>query len=504
MNTKKYPTQKLKLPLGINTWAAWCYRMLGFLLVAAFSLACTKDFTEINTNPNQPLSVGPSLLLRQILYDYGEQMSYEGFTAGDLLGQYRTALDFNLFDRHDLKSPQLGGNPWPVLYTNLRDNEALLNLALEDPSSAVYEGPARILKAYMAGALTDLFGDVPYTQGFKGKNGTVTPSYDRQEDIYLAPDGVFDNLEKGILAITDYSGNLPLEGDILYNGDLDKWLRFARSLQIKFLMRTAGVENPGTRLQAIFDAGGFISDNTENASFDFSTGEPNNFRLARLRIGDFNNFVLSETMEAILRDLEDPRLATLFRPFANSDDGGFRGLRNGIDATQNTVLLADYSLAGTIFREDTGTLDANFMTAWETHFLLAEAAWRGYITADAQTLYEKGVRQAFAYWNTSLPEDYLLTAAAFANGNPLENILTQKWIANIINGYEGWIEYRRTGFPKLRTVSASLNNDSIPVRLPYPAEEQALNAENYAAAAQKTNGNSINSPVWWDIDNDLQ
>jgi len=129
------------------------------ILVLLLVIGCTKDFEEINTNTNDPVTVQPSLLLRQVIYDYGEQMSYEGFTAGNLLGQYSTALDFNLFDRHDLKSPQLGGNPWPIFYQNLRDNEIILKLSQENAAYAVYEGPARIMKAYMAAGLTDLFGD---------------------------------------------------------------------------------------------------------------------------------------------------------------------------------------------------------------------------------------------------------------------------------------------------------------------------------------------------------
>ncbi|MFD2588006.1 SusD/RagB family nutrient-binding outer membrane lipoprotein [Croceitalea marina] len=471
---------------------------LTLILALVFVTSCTKDFEEINTNPNQPVAVQPSLLLRQVIYDYGEQMSYEGFTAGDLLGQYRTALDFNLFDRHDLKSPQLGGNPWPILYTNLRDNEEILHLSLENPTFEVYEGPARILKAYMAGALTDMFGDVPYSEGFQGKTETVTPVYDNQELIYNGEEGIFDNLEKGINAIENYAGTIPLEGDILFEGDLQAWVRFAKSLQIKFLMRTSNVQDNAAALQTLFDEGVFIAENSQNATFDFNDGEPNNFRLARLRIGDFNNFVLSETMDEILTDLNDPRISTLFRPISNSDTGEFNGLLNGVDATQNAVVLADFSLAGTSFREATSALDANFMTSWETHFLIAEAAERGFITANAQALYETGVTQAFEYWNTALPTNYLSAEGAFTKGDALENIITQKWIANIINGYEGWIEYRRTGFPQLKTISASLNNDLLPVRMPYPAEEQALNAVNYEAAAARTDGNSINSPVWWD------
>ena len=333
---------------------------------------------------------------------------------------------------------------------------------------------------------------------FKVKTSPLLPVYDDQELIYNGTDGIFENLANGILAIENYTGTIPLEGDILFDGDLAAWLRFARSLQIKFLMRTSNAQDNSLALQAVFDAGGFIADNSQNASFDFNDGEPNNFRLARLRIGDFNNFVLSETMDEILTDLNDPRIDVLFRPFSNSDSGEFNGLLNGIDATQNAAVLADFSLAGTAFRENTSLLNANFMTSWETHFLLAEAAERGLIAADAQNLYELGVAQAFEYWHTDLPADYLMAEGAFDNGDPIENIITQKWIANIINGYEGWIEYRRTGFPQLKTIAASLNNDLIPVRLPYPAEEQALNAENYGVAAANTDGNSINVAVHWD------
>lgn len=145
-------------------------------------------------------------------------------------------------------------------------------------------------------------------------------------------------------------------------------------------------------------------------------------------------------------------------------------------------------------------MDANFLTAWETYFLLAEAAEKGYINADAKMLYETGVTLAFEYWNTTLPDNYLNETAAYnaPQSTPIRQIIPQKWIANIINGYEGWIEYRRTGFPEFKQVVASLNDIIIPVRLPYPAEEEALNSENYQEAAAATQRNSINVKVWWD------
>lgn len=469
------------------------------VLFIATTLSCTKDFEDINTNPNSPSSVQPSLLLRQVIYDFGENMSYEGFVAGDLLAQHRTALDFNLFDRHALKSPQLGGNPWPIFYTNLRDNEIILNQSQTVETFAVYEGPALILKAYIAAGLTDLFGDVPYFEAFNGVAGTVTPAYDSQEDIYLNDNGILDNLDKGIAAIEGYSDVIPLEGDILFDGDLDAWIRFANALKIKHLVRISDKVNVSSQLQILYAEGNYITSNSENAIFNFTNTDPNSFRLAQLRVGDFNNFVLSETMEDILVGLNDTRLSSLFRPFSNSTTNEFNSLLNGIDASSTSIALADYSLASTAFREDTSTLDANFITAWEVHFALAEAATKGLINADAQTLYETGVTLAFEYWNTELPTDYLSGPAAYnaVGTNPMEQIITQKWIANVINGYEGWIEYRRTGFPELQTISASLNNDLIPIRMPYPAEEEALNFENYSVAATATENNSINVPVWW-------
>lgn len=308
------------------------YFLITFISIGITS--CTADFEEINTNSNAPVTVQPSLLLRQVIYNYGEEMSYEGFVAGGLLGQHMTALDFNLFDRHALKSPQLGGDPWPIFYRNLRDNELILNQSRSSEAFKVYEGPALIFKAYMTAALTDIYGDVPYNEAFRGLDGIVQPKYDLQEDIYLQENGILDNFDKGIAAIENYTGSIALDGDVLYNGDLQAWVRLANSLKIKALVRISDKENISTRLQELYDDGNYIADNTQNAIFNFTDSEPNNFRMTRLRAGDFNNFVMSETMEEILEGLNDARIDILFRPRGNNGNGDdYEGLLNGIDAS---------------------------------------------------------------------------------------------------------------------------------------------------------------------------
>ena len=475
------------------------YRIL-FLVLTMALVACKKDFEEINTNANAPVDAQPSLLLRQVIYNTGEEMSYEGFVAGNLLSQHFTMVDFNLFDRHNLVQPQLGGNPWPVLYQNLRDNEILLSKARSSLAFAVYEGPAMIIKAYLAGMLTDIYGDVPFFQAFDGKNGTTTPVYDSQKAIYTAQGGILDLLKTGVEKTANYKGSFSLDGDVLYHGDLAAWEKFGNSLRVKYLMRSSSKLANSAELQTIVMDLKYVNSNVENAVYNFTNGQPNNFRMANLRDGDFNLYIMSETSEDIFTKYNDSRREVFFRQISNNPTGEVRyeGLLNGPDASATSISIGDYSLPGTIFREETARLDANYMTAWETNFLLAEAAEKGLISGSAKAYYDAAVQQAFEYWGLQVPTNYLSSGAAVYGTNNLELIAEQKWIANNINGYESWIEYRRTGFPILKTVSASLNGDLIPTRMPYPTSEQALNADNYNVAAGNYRGNSVNVKTWWD------
>ena len=473
----------------------------GIIILILHVISCTQDFESINTNPTTPVDVQPDHLLRKVLYDYAEQMSYEGFVAGNLLGQYFTAIDFNLFDRHSLTEPQYGGKPWNILYENLRDNEILLSKSRANPAFAVYEGPALIYKAYVTMALTDLYGDVPYLQALQGKSGIVTPVYDDQKDIYLGSEGIIANLDKGISAINAYKGVIKLNGDIIYNGDLTKWRKLANSLKFKALIRISGKEVVKQRLAAIASEGDFIKTKSDDAIYTFAQSPPNNFRMSIAKTGDYNLFIMSATMDSILTKMDDGRKAVFFRPTA-SNAAFFRGLNNGPDASKLSITAGDYSLTGRIFREEASKLKANFMTSAEMHFLLAEAAEKGWVLGDAKTFYETGIQQSFDYWGLNLSTDYLQRpsiAYKNAGSNPIEQIITQKWIHNIINGYEGWIEYRRTGFPKLKPVTASLNQNIFPVRMPYPTSEEALNNVNFKVAAAKMNNNSVNAKVWWNL-----
>lgn len=467
------------------------YSFLAFLTALLFA-GCTKDFTELNKNPNAPADVQPELLLRQVIFDYADGMSYEGFTGGANLGQYFSAdPGFNAFDRGNLLAPQFGGNPWPLLYTNLRDIQIVLDKSRTDASLAIYEGPALVLKSLIAANLTDIFGDVPYAEAVQGTSRIINPSYSTQEDIYTGEGGILESLKLAVEVMDAYSGIAELKGDALYDGDLEAWIRFANSLRMRYLVRASGQYGSASLelSNIVLVDGRFIDEVSEDAVFQFGNA-PNDFRYARARLGDFTNYIMSQTIDTTLDALSDPREQLWFRA---NETGEFTGVPNGLPSGFS---VSDASIPGLVWRENSSNLKANFMTSWETHFVLAEAAAAGLISADPQPLYETGVSQAFAYWNTEMPADYLnRPGVAFEN---LAQVATQRWLASIGNGYEGWIEWRRTGFPEFLAPLSSLNDGLIPVRFPYPATEQALNEAAFNEAVARIGGqNSPNVNTWW-------
>ena len=465
--------------------------------------SCTTDFVEVNTDPNAPVDVAPELLLRQVIYDYADASSFEGFTGGANLGQYFSAdPGFNRFDRGDLLAPQFGSNPWPRLYTQFRDIQLVLAKARSSEAARVYEGPALVLRSLIAGNLTDVFGDVPYAEAVEGKAGAFAPRYDPQEDIYTGEGGILASLREAVAVMDAYGGSFPLAGDELFGGDLHGYIRMANSLRLRYLLRASDELGAAAaeEMQAILDDGRFIDEGTEDAVFRFG-GAPNDFGFARARVGDFNNYLMSSTVNGVLDALDDPRERLWFRENAA---GGYAGAPHGLpsDASVFAYDADTVSFPGRIWREESTRLKANFATAWETHFVLAEAAARGLVNVDAEALYEEGVRLAFAYWDTELPGDYLgRDGVAYADDGDgdVTEIATQRWLASIGNGYEGWIEWRRTGHPDFRDPVTSLNGGRWPIRFPYPVNEQALNEESYEAAIARLGGsNSVNVPVWWD------
>ena len=155
----------------------------------------------------------------------------------------------------------------------------------------------------------------------------------------------------------------------------------------------------------------------------------------------------------------------------------------------------------------------------ELLFLYAEAGARGWINTLAgfaayQDLFKKGITASILEWNPYVTADspevtaYVSYCASaqkysgqtFNSENALEAILTEKWLSNFFISIESWCNYRRTGYPLLRTDGPAAGNDHIlPTRMRYPADESYRNPITYPETLERWLGgtNNIKTDVWW-------
>lgn len=462
--------------------------------IAFIAFSC-KKFDATNTNTNAPENVNPQFLLSNVIATASDNQAYWGWHAGSFLAQHTSNLEFLPVDRYDL-----GNNEglWNETYRLLNDLQAITE---SEQGNEAYEAVANILKAHQASVLTDLWTNVPYFEALKGESeGIFTPKFDSQEDIYLAEGGILDLLEESVAALK--TTNASINGDIMFNGDLQKWITMANSLRVRYLVRISNAVDVSTELQNIVDNESIFMSNADNATLPYLSAAPNQWVIFVEREGRYVDVRMSENAEDILTPLADTRIETFYKPTANSSGGTpvYNGIPNGLSRdSQNAYDLNDISLMGSFLRDQPDGVEAIFMTYAELQFCLAEAAEKGIISGSAQQYYENGIMASYQYFNTTMPSGYLTSSNVILDGSDnLNRIMTQKWISSFMNGYEAWFDIRRTGFPVLTLPADNINGDVYPVRYAYPTTEQAVNGTNYSQAVSQIGGDDYNSKGWWE------
>lgn len=402
---------------------------------------------------------------------------------------------------------------------NTREDDALVNL----------HQIARIFKVFMFQRLTDMYGDIPYTQAGKGYiSGTTHPVYDKQQDIYTH---MLNELKEAAEALNASLPNTVGNADLMYGGDVAKWKKFAYSLMVRLSMRMSKVAagDAETWVKAAV-AGGVMTDNADNALVQHEA-------IDRNTVTNGNGWVLvgvdpdasrmSNTFISMLKTTNDPRLrylATVVTSPATTTDKGNNtpanqlGQPNGYDLGGAATDIShapnwpgNRNLYSVVNRETFARKDAPtfFLTHAETQLLLAEAAQRGWIAGTAVTYYNAGVTAAMKQLNqvganpgvTDGEVTTYLGANAYNPASGLQQINTQYWIATFMDEYEAWANWRRSGFPVLAPVNyfGNVTNGTIPRRFTYPLNEAAVNPENYSAAiGGLQDGDKMTSRVWWD------
>lgn len=449
---------------------------LGWVL----TLTACKDFDDINDNPDVPTQPAAQFLLTEVLYQSGDQTTTNGFVNSAPMMQYYGQDDFNDIDHYNIQSN------YPLWTLNYKLIGNLNDILDDTKSNEAVKATAKIMKAFIGAQLTDLYGPVPFLEA--GYANNITPKYDKQQEVYTAENGVLSLLEQAVDKLNNTKGQI--QGDVMFNGDKSKWVKFANALQVKYLLRIAHVyPQAKSRLQTLADGGALLTSNADNALIGYNF-EPNHWYLSTARSGSYKLLRITTTILNLLQDREDPRLTFYYAP---NDQNEFVPLEPGSNERNGsyTGLQDDNYRAHNV-------LDMVFATYFGQEFALAEAINRGYITGDEKMHYNQAVQAVFDYRNIDLPTDYLTAETKGLWNGSLERILIQKYIANNTIGFEGWLDYKRTGLPNLTPALNNENGNKIPMRFKYPSEESFANAEHYNEAINWIGQNNYDSRSWWE------
>ncbi|MDR1154745.1 MAG: SusD/RagB family nutrient-binding outer membrane lipoprotein [Bacteroidales bacterium] len=482
---------------------------LTLLAVSASMIGCTKNFGEINTDPNAPTSVSADQLLTPILRE--TVLGSFNYGNGAALARYLARTNYNTIEAYEW-----GVGSWSRQYLMLSNIHEMIKIAERDHKTSA-KAVAYILKAFTGSTLTDSWGDVPY---FEAGSGNITPGYDLQKDIYTAEGGIIGLLKEAEELLSDPAVD-PMVSDIMYGGNLMKWRRLGNSLRLRYLMR---ISNRASEITT-FNLAGEIAEavklpllatNSDNALLAFLPAAPNQCPVYGIREGEFDYIRMSKESDEWLNPINDPRRIVWFMPASKSVERGtpeYKGIPCGLSSTtlENMGILqniGEVSQMGARYRATPDGCDAVLMNCSEVMFLVAEAIVKGYAEGNAGEWYDRGITASLEYYCKDLSSDgfnaYMAQpGVVFDEDNAMKLIMFQKWTAQFFVGSEAWLDFKRTGLPEMEPLMENRNPTKpgeIPSRFLYPEDEQTLNVDNFSAAVVRQEGGNddINTKLWWE------
>ncbi|MEX0660917.1 MAG: SusD/RagB family nutrient-binding outer membrane lipoprotein [Balneolaceae bacterium] len=525
------------------------FRFTAALFLMGVMISCEAGLDGLNDNPNAPSEVPLELVLPQAIENSVDRLySMDGLNGyvGAVWAQSYAKIQYTEEDRYDFAGRvTLINNIWESFYsTTLKDLYAIRDAAIatENPNS---QAIAEILIAWNFQQITDIWGDIPYSEAIQGltdegEERIISPAYDPQSEVYS---GILTTLEDAVNRI-DIGAAAPGQADLIYGGDMSKWEKFGNSLRLRIYLRmsevneadaSAGISNIIDNGLPIFES---HDDNAQLNYLAFPSNNPVN-EFARTR----EDHKISNTALSILAELDDPRMRIYAVPMRTQDAEAtteiytdsrglnYQGVINA--SVDNSISLSEASTMGHYFMAPTSP--GRIMTYNEVLFIRAEAAARGWTTDIAEIQYTEAVEASLSLYSqeriepvlsgfagdaaynyqgfdeSEFPEgiteqeitDYLIQpevlwdiGAGWSEGNQ-ETLGIQKWLGLFGQGLETWFEWRRLGYPEL-TPGPEAVLDEVPRRLSYPAIEQSLNNANRQEAIQRQGADNFLTRVWWD------
>lgn len=488
---------------------------LVFLTFIITHISCSESLEEININPNQQVE-NPSLdlIFAAILPGFINQMTDSYTIPGQLAQQFaiKNSEAGILTHDEDAESRRF----WEKVYSEnggaLRNTNFLIYEA-ERKSNVVYEAVGKIYRSYIISYTTDLFGDVPFinaAQGFRFEEQYLFPKYDPQATIYREMLNDLD-VANSLLAQAPVNQTIDASKDLLFQGNKEKWRRFANTLRLRLLMRISNVTDINQEVNEIFsnpEVYPIIESQGDQPAFSFNDLNDWPFNENRIKIEDIRISAVAVTIMKGEDDLnqistqQDPRLAFLLNPTENSMINGSSmyvgqpiGLASDIEDNANRSLLSDdFKKLNTFW----------LITHAELLLIKSEAITRGFISGNAAETYKKGIEASLQKYGIDITNtesiNYLTSLEENFLGNEIKHIAIQRWLDQINNGFEGYSVWRRFGIPVL-SLGPDTVTEQIPTRYFYSSKTTDKNQENANEAINRPPLNGINTTfqrVWWD------
>lgn len=519
--------------------------ILFLTLMLGFVVSC-KDLDELNINPNgvDPAIADLNFLLPTIQTNVGQTVHNIGFgTFSGIMQHTQQTGWFSGYNNYDWTTLS---HSWNSYYSILMNNDEYFTKSVEQ-NSEFHEGVARIMRAYVFGLITDIWGDAPYKDALKAEQGSdhFMPAFDPQQDIYH---GILADLDTANTLLSKTAGeyrNIVAKQDVVYKGDVAKWQKFANSLALRYYMRLQAKE-PAFAEEGIKRIAGDparyplirIAGDDANISYpgtSKATSNPLNTVYDVDPAGAYMRVKMGKTLVDIMKDHSDPRLGVWANKIAvplklvsgtNIDQVNSNGERevsqdvvtkfendfgmkvdfdpeyagvtishpyvqifnmNNDNISQGTVNPHASHLNERYSKTTDPLVLMRLISAAEINLILAEAAFRGWIAGNPADYYADGVRESFKAWGVEGEFDSYIGNVPY---DGLESIIEQKWIAHWTTAHEAWFDWRRTGLPALQTGPAAVR-PVLPVRWYYHTTgEIDKNKANAEAAIERLEATS--------------
>lgn len=479
--------------------------------------SCTDDFEKINTPPTSVTTIDAGLILSKAQKDaaFAEGLEIPNSQFGSWVQQWAGGAVVS----SSRYVEQSDNNVWDAHYTLIRNLAQIRTDILKgketDPSGRTKLAIAKIVEISVWQRLTDLFGDIPYSETALGSvEVNNKPKFDTQESVYKS---LITDLDTAISQLNASDASYGT-ADFYFKGDVAKWKKYGNSLKLRLGMRIRYADATLAQ-KTITEAMGqpLMESNTDNATiptYNNATNANVHPLLNQWLTGSSDLRYLANTLVSQLATTNDPRLPFIAQPSVNSVKAGtpaYKGMGVALtDALLKALVKDDYSTASqsTFFNKDySPAIPCIVMSFSDVSFYKAEAALEGWgATADqAEGFYQAGVKAALAqapFNIATVPATFSkeLSFTDLSKEQKLQKIGTQKWIQLFGRSYEAFTEWRRMGYPLLTPgPNVGSTAGTIPRRTIYSSREALLNETNYKdAVSGLSKGDSYVSKVWWD------